>query len=119
VASQLTEVLWAEYEDFSERDLSGFDVEYMFLDVVCESLRHQGGGREGMLCGWAICADRSKVLLQLALGSSEWREGILTVVGETFSPCLDRPTHNGIKELDNKTETVYNSRYQTHGSPRV
>jgi transposase-like protein len=46
---QITEVLWEEYEIFAQRDLSGFDVEYVLLDVVYESLRLQGGGREGVL----------------------------------------------------------------------
>jgi putative transposase len=64
--SQITEVLWDEYEAFAERDLSGFEVEYLFLDAVYESLRQQGGGKEGVLCAWAICADGRKVMLHLA-----------------------------------------------------
>ena len=69
--SQVTEVLWAEYEAFAERDLSGFEVEYLFLDAVYESLREQGGGKEGLLCAWAICANGRKVMLHLALGNKE------------------------------------------------
>jgi transposase-like protein len=69
--SQVTEVLWDEYEAFAERDLSGFEVEYLFLDGVYESLREQGGGKEGILCAWAICANGRKVLLHLALGNRE------------------------------------------------
>jgi transposase-like protein len=69
--SQVTEVLWEEYEAFAERDLSGFEVEYLFLDGVYESLRQQGGGKEGILCAWAICANGRKVLLHLALGNRE------------------------------------------------
>jgi transposase-like protein len=69
--SQITEVLWDEYEAFAERDLSGFEVEYLFLDAVYESLRQQGGGKEGILSAWAICADGRKVMLHLALGSKE------------------------------------------------
>ena len=69
--SQITEVLWDEYEAFAERDLSGFDVEYLFLDAVYESLRRQGGGKEGILSAWAICADGRKVMLHLALGNKE------------------------------------------------
>jgi transposase-like protein len=69
--SQITEVLWDEYEAFAERDLSGFEVEYLFLDAVYESLRQQGGGQEGVLCAWAICADGRKVMLHLALGNKE------------------------------------------------
>jgi transposase-like protein len=44
-------------EAFAERDLSGFEVAYLFLDTVYESLRQQGGGKEGVLCAWAICTD--------------------------------------------------------------
>jgi transposase-like protein len=69
--SQITEVLWEEYEAFAQRDLSGFEVEYLFLDAVYESLRQQGGGKEGVLCAWAICADGRKVMLHLALGNKE------------------------------------------------
>jgi putative transposase len=82
--SQITEVLWDEYEAFAERDLSGFKVEYLFLDAVYESLRQQGGGREGTLCAWAICADGRKVMLHLALGNKEsypnWLEFLRNMV---------------------------------------
>ena len=82
--SQVTEVLWAEYEAFAERDLSGFEVEYLFLDAVYESLREQGGGKEGLLCAWAICADGQKVMLHLALGNKEsygnWLEFLRNMV---------------------------------------
>jgi putative transposase len=69
--SRLSESLNAEYEAFCRRDLSGFEVQYLFLDAIYESLRRQGGGKEGLLCAWAICADGSKVLLHLALGNRE------------------------------------------------
>jgi putative transposase len=69
--SQITEVLWDEYEAFAERDLSDFAVEYLFLDAVYESLRQQGGGKEGILSAWAICGDGRKVMLHLALGNKE------------------------------------------------
>ena len=69
--SQITEVLWADYEAFAERDLSGFAVEYLFLDAVYESLRAQAGLKEGVLVAWAICSDGRKVLLHLALGNKE------------------------------------------------
>lgn len=82
--SELTDVLWADYEAFSQRDLSGFPVEYLFLDAVYESLRRLGAGPEGVLCAWAICSDGSKVLLHLALGSREsylaWRDFLRDLV---------------------------------------
>jgi transposase-like protein len=43
--SQVTEVLWEEYEAFAQRDLSGLEVEYLFLDAVYESLRLQAGAK--------------------------------------------------------------------------
>ena len=82
--SQITEVLWDEYEAFAERDLSGYEVEYLFLDAVYESLRQQGGGKEGILSAWAICADGRKVMLHLALGNKEsyanWLEFLRNMV---------------------------------------
>lgn len=69
--SQVTEVLWADYEAFANRDLSGFALEYLFLDAVYESLREQGGLKEGILAAWGICGDGRKVLLHLALGNKE------------------------------------------------
>ncbi len=37
--SNVTEILYREFEDFQDRDLSGFDVKYLFLDALYESLR--------------------------------------------------------------------------------
>lgn len=89
--SQVTEVLWDEYEAFAERDLSGFEVEYLFLDAVYESLRQQGGGKEGVLCAWAICADGRKVLLHLALGNKESYENWLEFLRDLVRRGLQRP----------------------------
>jgi transposase-like protein len=76
--SQITESLWEEYQAFRERDLSGFEIEYLFLDAIYESLREQGGLKEALLCAWGICRDGRKILLHLDLGNKEslsaWRE---------------------------------------------
>lgn len=69
--SQVTEVLWEEFELFKERDLSSFEVEYLFLDGVYESLRRLGGIKEAVLVSWAILRDGRKVLLSLALDHKE------------------------------------------------
>ena len=88
--SELTDVLWEEYEAFSQRDLSCFEVEYLFLDAVYESLRRMGGGKEGLLCAWAICRDGRKVLLHLALGNKEsypaWRDFLRDLVRRGLGP---------------------------------
>lgn len=69
--SQVTEALWEEYEAFRQRDLSGFDIEYLFLDAVYEALRRHTPVREGILCAWGILSDGRKVLLDMALGNKE------------------------------------------------
>jgi transposase-like protein len=83
--SELTDSLWEEYQAFCQRDLSGFEVEYVFLDAVYESLRQQGHLKEALLVGWAICRDGRKVLLHMALGNKEslpaWRDFIHHMTG--------------------------------------
>jgi putative transposase len=76
--SQITESLFEEYDRFCQRDLSGYDVVYLFVDGVYESLRLNLGAKEAILCAWAILSDGRKVLLHLALGNKEsydcWKE---------------------------------------------
>ncbi len=69
--SALTDQLWADYQTFCERELSGFEVEYLFLDGVYESLRRLAGLKEGVLVAWGICRNGQKVLLHMALGNKE------------------------------------------------
>ena len=108
--SQVTEVLWAEYEAFAERDLSGFELEYLFLDAVYESLRKQGGGKEGLLCAWAICADGRKVMLHLALGNKESYENWLEFLRNMVKRGLRTPvlgTTDGAPGLIRAFEEVF------------
>lgn len=76
--SQITEALSEEYQRFSERDLSGYDVVYLFVDGVYERLRLNMGAKEALLCAWAILSNGHKVLLHIALGNKEsyecWRD---------------------------------------------
>lgn len=68
--SEVTEVLWEQYEAFAGRDLSEFKVLYLFVDGIAERL-HLGQPREAVLAAWAICEDGKKVLLHLAPGTKE------------------------------------------------
>jgi putative transposase len=83
--SELTEALWEEYEAFQKHDLSAYEVEYLFVDAIYESLREQAGTKEAVLCCWAIVHDGSKVLLHLALGNKEsyqdWLAFLRSMVG--------------------------------------
>ena len=69
-ASRMSESLYEEYERWTARDLSGYDVVYLFADGVYESVRSVSGGRT-ILCVWGICADGRKVLLGLEAVASE------------------------------------------------
>ena len=68
--SEITERLWAEYEAFAGRDLSEFDITYLFVDGIAERL-HLGQPREAVLAAWGILADGKKALLHLAPGTKE------------------------------------------------
>jgi transposase-like protein len=68
--SEITERLWAEYEAFAGRDLTEFEVAYLFVDGIAERL-HLGQPREAVLAAWGILRDGKKALLHLALGTKE------------------------------------------------
>lgn len=82
--SRVTEILWEEFELFKERDLSSFEVEYLFLDAIYESVRRLSGMKEAILVSWAILRDGRKVLLSLSLGNkeshSDWLEFLRDMV---------------------------------------
>ena len=82
--SQVTEVLWQEYEAFTKRDLGTFDVVYLFADAVHESLKQQAGCTQAVLVSWGILRDGSKVLLHMSLGNKEsgdsWLEHFRSLV---------------------------------------
>jgi transposase-like protein len=68
--SQITERLWADYEAFAKRDLSEFDIVYLFVDGIAERLR-PGSAREAVIAAWGIGRSGAKVLLGLMAGSKE------------------------------------------------
>ena len=73
--SEITEKLWAEYEDFCKRDLSEHAVACLFIDGIAERLR-PGQRREAVLAGWGIGEDGRKSLLGLMAGSKEDAETV-------------------------------------------
>jgi len=76
--SEVTSSLNEEYEKFIKRDLSEFDLVYMFADGVYESLRRISGRKEAILCAWGILSTGEKIMLHLSLGNKEsyenWKE---------------------------------------------
>jgi putative transposase len=68
--SRLSEELFAEYEEFATRDLSGLDVVYLFADGVYEAVRRYTRG-QAILCAWAILSEGTKTLVHLEAAASE------------------------------------------------
>jgi transposase-like protein len=89
--SQVTEVLWEQYEAFTKRDLSGFDVVYLFADAVFESLKQQACCTQAVLVSWAILRDGSKVLLHMSLGNKESQDSRLEHFRSLVSRGLPTP----------------------------
>jgi len=73
--SELGERLWADYRDFATRDLSEYDIAYLFVDGIAERIR-PGQRREPVLAAWGFAADGKKILLSLMAGSKEDAETV-------------------------------------------
>lgn len=108
--SHVTEVLWQEYEAFTKRDLSGFDVVYLFADAVHESLKQQAGCKQAVLVSWGILRDGSKVLLHMSLGNKEsgesWLEHFRSLVGRGLPTPLT-VTSDGAPGLIKSIEAMW------------
>jgi putative transposase len=74
-ASELGERLWADYQAFASRDLSEYDVVYLFIDGIAERIR-PGQRREPVLAAWGFTIEGKKVLLHLVAGSKEDAETV-------------------------------------------
>lgn len=55
--SEITQRLWTEYEAFASRDLSEFEVIYLFVGGLAERL-HLGQPREAVLAAWGRTGGR-------------------------------------------------------------
>jgi len=99
--SRLADKLYEEYEAFSRRDLSTYDVVYLFADGVYESVRRYTDNQT-LLCAWAICSDGRKVLLHLAAAESESADAWSDFFQEMMDRGLRQPllvTSDGGKGL--------------------
>jgi transposase-like protein len=88
--SQITERLWADYEAFTKRDLSEFDIVYLFVDGIAERLR-PGSPREAVIAAWGIGRSGAKVLLGLMAGSKEDAETMRAFFHDLRSRGLGDP----------------------------
>ena len=73
--SELGERLWADYQEFATRDLSEYDIAYLFVDSIAERIR-PGQRREPVMAAWGHTATGARVLLHLMAGSKEDAETV-------------------------------------------
>jgi len=73
--SELGERLWADYQDFAGRDLSEYDIAYLYVDGIAERIR-PGQRREPVLAAWGFTGEGKRVLLHLMAGSKEDAETV-------------------------------------------
>lgn len=85
VTSRITEDLNKEYEAFTHRDLSAYDVVYLFVDGVYESIKKYSSNQT-ILCAWAILSNGTKQMLHLAAVTSESQ----SAWEQFFQEMLDR-----------------------------
>jgi transposase-like protein len=99
--SRLNEKLNEEYESFRKRDLSQFDVVYLFADGVYEAIRGYTSN-QAILCAWGICGDGTKTLLHVAAVQSESAEAWTVFFEDMLSRGLRQPllaTSDGAKGI--------------------
>jgi transposase-like protein len=107
--SEVTDSLTQEYEAFRTRDLSGYEVAYLFIDAVYEPLR-RWGSKTGVLCVWAICVDGRKVLLSLSTANRESQESCLEVLRDLLARGLQTPvtiTTDGAVGLTKAVDAIW------------
>jgi Transposase, Mutator family len=73
--SQLGERLWEDYQAFAQRDLSEYEITYLFVDGIAERLR-PGAKREPVLAAWGFTIEGRRVLLHMMAGSKEDTETV-------------------------------------------
>ena len=73
--SQLGERLWEDYQAFAQRDLSEYEITYLFVDGIAERLR-PGAKREPVLAAWGFTIEGRRILLHLMAGSKEDAETV-------------------------------------------
>lgn len=108
--SEVTEALWADYQEFQQRSLAEYEVVSLMLDGIWHTLRARGKKREAVLCAWGILSDGRKVLLHMALGSKESQEDWVAMGRNMVERGLRPPltiTADGAPGLINMIELLW------------
>ncbi|MFH1550387.1 MAG: IS256 family transposase [Planctomycetota bacterium] len=71
VVNEVCRTLRADFERWQDRDMSEFELMYLFLDGIWLKLRPEDKRAVAVLCAYGILLDGGKVLLHLAVGDKE------------------------------------------------
>jgi putative transposase len=71
VITEICKELRSQFRSWQQRNLSGLDVLYLFLDGVYLKPRPEDRRAVAVLCAYGILADGCKVLLHLGTGDKE------------------------------------------------
>ncbi|MGH9054432.1 MAG: IS256 family transposase [Acidimicrobiales bacterium] len=89
--SRICEAIKVEFEAWRTRDLSGMELDYLYLDGSHFKF-HQGSPSEPVLCAWGITSEGAPVLVGLAPGESEshdaWADFLRDLVDRGLTPPL-------------------------------
>ena len=88
--SRLGERLWEDYQAFAQRDLSEYEITYLFVDGIAERLR-PGAKREPVLAAWGFTIEGCRVLLQMMAGSKEDAETVTAFFEDMKKRGLNDP----------------------------
>ena len=108
--SQVTDILWQEYQDFITRDLSIYDIVYLIIDAVYESIRPYIKSEEAILVAYGITIDGKKVLLHMELGNKESYEFCKEFLRDMVKRGLNTPisiTSDGAPGLVKAIEEIF------------
>ena len=88
--SRICEVVKQEFDAWKHRNLSGIELEYLFLDGSHFRM-HPGARAEPVLCAWGLTTQGSPVLVGLAPGSDEGHDPWAGFLGELVGRGLRAP----------------------------
>jgi putative transposase len=88
--SRICEAIKDEFDAWKARDLSGIELEYLFLDGSHFRM-HPGTRAEPVLCAWGITTQGAPVLVGLAPGSDEGHDPWAGFLGELVARGLRPP----------------------------
>ena len=110
--SQLGERLWEDYQAFAQRDLSEYELSYLFVDGIAERLR-PGAKREPVLAAWGFTVEGRRVLLHLMAGSKEDTETVTAFFEDMKRRGLNDPllvTSDGLPASSRRLRFAFRGR---------